>query len=44
MLESLGLLIKVALTIGLIGLLYAMGPCGWMIGGVGILYLGSKGY
>ena len=44
LMQDIGLLIKATLMVCLIGLLYIMGPCGWMIGGVGVLFLAMKGH
>jgi len=41
-LGDIGLLIKAALTIAFLFVLYVMGPCGWMIGGTLLLYVSSK--
>jgi hypothetical protein len=44
LMQDFWLLIKATLTVCLIGLLYVMGPCGWMIGGVGVLFLAMRGH
>ena len=39
---DVGLLIKAGLTIAFLFILYAMGPCGWMIGGTLLLFVSMK--
>ena len=39
---NIGLFIKTGLTVAFLFVLYAMGPCGWMIGATLLLYVTNK--